>query len=125
MRKLLIADDEPGVRRLVRMTLESESYEILEACDGAEALAMAREHKPALVFLDVMMPEMSGVEVCEELKSDPATSSITIIMLTAKAQEADRETGSGAGADDYFTKPFSPLALLTKVDEVLNSRKPT
>lgn len=120
--KLLIADDEPGVRRLVRMTLESESYEILEASDGAEALALVREHKPALVFLDVMMPEMSGVEVCAQLKSDPETSQITIIMLTAKAQEADREAGTGAGADDYFTKPFSPLALLTKVDEVLNPK---
>lgn len=118
----MIADDEPGVRRLVRMTLESESYEILEASDGAEALALVREHKPALVFLDVMMPEMSGVEVCAQLKSDPETSQITIIMLTAKAQEADREAGAGAGADDYFTKPFSPLALLTKVDEVLNPK---
>lgn len=119
MRKLLIADDEEGVRRLVRMTLESEDYEIIEAADGADALDRAREQKPELVFLDVMMPEMSGVEVCKELKSDPGTSGITVIMLSAKAQEADREAGMEAGADDYFTKPFSPLALLTKVDQVL------
>lgn len=119
MRKLLIADDEDGVRRLVRMTLESEDYDIIEAADGAEALECARAHKPELMFLDVMMPEMSGVEVCKELKSDPATSGITVIMLSAKAQEADRDAGLEAGADDYFTKPFSPLALLSKVDEVL------
>lgn len=123
MRKLLIADDEQGVRRLVRMTLESESYEIVEARDGAEALALAREHKPELMFLDVMMPEMSGVEVCETLKSEPDTAGITIIMLSAKAQDTDRDAGNAAGADDYFTKPFSPVALLTKVDEVLNSRR--
>lgn len=123
MRKLLIADDEPGVRRLVRMTLESESYDIVEASDGAEALALAREHRPELMFLDVMMPEMSGVEVCQKLKSEPDTADITIIMLSAKAQEVDREAGNAAGADDYFTKPFSPVALLTKVDEVLNPRR--
>lgn len=122
MRKLLIADDEPGIRRLVRMTLESENYEIVEAADGAEALAQAREHKPQLMFLDVMMPEMSGVEVCSALKSDPETADITIIMLSAKAQDADREAGRAAGADDYFTKPFSPIALLSKVDEVLEER---
>lgn len=125
MRKLLIADDEPGIRRLVRMTLESEDYDIVEAADGAEALARAREHKPALMFLDVMMPEMSGVEVCSALKSDPETAHITIIMLSAKAQDGDRAVGREAGADDYFTKPFSPIALLTKVDEVLEQVNPS
>ncbi len=118
MKKLLIADDEDGIRSLVRMTLEADSYEILEARDGEEALALAREHRPDLILLDVMMPGASGVEVCRALKSDASTSGITIIMLTAQAQEEDREEGVAAGADDYFTKPFSPVGLLYKVEEV-------
>ena len=121
MRKLLIADDEEGVRSLVRMTLEADAYEILEARDGDEALAIAREHQPELVFLDVMMPGSSGVEVCRALKSDTETSGMTIIMLTAQAQERDREDGLAAGADDYFTKPFSPVTLLTKVEQVFGA----
>lgn len=118
MKKLLIADDEDGVRSLVRMTLESDSREILEARDAKEALAVAREHRPDLMFLDVMMPGFSGFDVCKALKADPKTAGITIIMLTAQAQERDREDGLAAGADDYFTKPFSPVGLLTKVEEV-------
>ncbi len=116
MRKLLIVDDEEGVRSLVRMTLESDKYEILEARRGDEALKLVREHLPDLVLLDVMLPDTSGVEVCRELKSDPGTSQVTIVMLTAKAQNADLEDAEGAGADGYFTKPFSPVALLRRVD---------
>lgn len=118
MRKLLIADDEEGIRSLVRMTLEADSYEILEARDSDEALALAQEHRPDLMFLDVMMPGDSGFEICRKLKADPSTAEITIIMLTAQAQERDREEGVAAGADDYFTKPFSPVGLLYKVEEV-------
>ena len=119
MRTLLVADDEDGVRALVRMTLEGESLEILEAADGEQAVAMAREHHPDVVLLDVMMPGRSGFDVCRDLKADPSTAGITIILLTARAQTADREEGQAAGADDYFTKPFSPIALLRKVDDVL------
>jgi DNA-binding response OmpR family regulator len=118
LRKLLIADDEEGVRSLVRMTLEADGYEILEARDADEALTVARDQRPDLMFLDVMMPGFSGFEVCRALKADPGTSGITIIMLTAQAQEQDREDGLAAGADDYFTKPFSPVGLLTKVEQV-------
>lgn len=121
MRKLLIADDEDGVRSLVRMTLEADAYEILEARDGDEALAIAREHQPELVFLDVMMPGSSGFEVCRALKSDAGTSGMTIIMLTAQAQEQDREDGLAAGADDYLTKPFSPVKLLSTVEQVFGA----
>jgi DNA-binding response OmpR family regulator len=121
--KLLIADDEAGVRALVRMTLEVDSFDILEARDGREALNMAREHHPDIVFLDVSMPHLSGVEVCRQLKDDEATASIPIVMLTAMAQDADREDGLAAGADDYFTKPFSPVSLLTKVTEILGERR--
>lgn len=119
MRKLLIADDEEGVRSLVRMTLESDAYEILEASDGEQALALAREHHPGLVLLDVVMPGLSGIEVCRALKGDPATATIAVVMLTAKAQASERAAGRAAGADDYFTKPFSPKALLSKVEEML------
>lgn len=119
MRKLLIADDEEGVRSLVRMTLESDAYEILEASDGEQALALAREHHPGLVLLDVVMPGLSGIEVCRALKEDPATATIAVVMLTAKAQASERAAGRAAGADDYFTKPFSPKALLSKVEEML------
>ena len=117
--KLLIADDEAGIRSLVKMTLVSESYEILEAKDGPEALAMARKHLPRMMLLDVMMPGMTGFEVCRAIKSDPITKDITVVMLTARAQDSDHAEGSDAGADGYFTKPFSPLALLRKVDEIL------
>ncbi len=117
MKKLLIADDEDGVRSLVRMTLSAEPYEILEAIDGDQALDLARSERPDLMFLDVMMPGLSGVDVCRALKADPRTASITIIMLTAKAQDGDRDQGLRAGADDYFTKPFSPVGLLHKVEE--------
>ncbi len=112
MRKLLIADDEEGVRSLVRMTLNVDSYEILEARDGNEALEVARRERPDIVLLDVMMPGQSGIEVCRALKADRATSATSIILLTAKAQDEDREEGLAAGADDYFTKPFSPLGLI-------------
>ena len=120
MKKILLVDDEPAVRRLVMATLADESrYQILEAGNGAQALALARAERPALVLLDVNMPEMDGFEVCRALKSDAATRTIVVVMLTAMAQPADRERGLAAGADGFFTKPFSPLALLEKVEEVL------
>jgi DNA-binding response OmpR family regulator len=123
MRKLLIADDEDGVRSLVKMTLQVDPYEILEARNGDEALAMAREHRPDLMFLDVMMPGPSGIDVCRSLKEDPRTANMTIVLLTAKVQIRDREEGMAAGADDYFTKPFSPVGLLSKVEEVFRERE--
>lgn len=122
MRKLLMADDEEGIRSLIRMTLESNSYEIIEASNGTEALSLAREHHPELLLLDVAMPGMSGFDVCRALKEDPETASMKIIMLTARAQDSDISEGEGSGADDYFTKPFSPVALLRKVDEVFATR---
>jgi DNA-binding response OmpR family regulator len=125
MRKLLIADDETGIRSLVRMTLAREQYEIFEAADGEEALALARQHHPELVLLDVMMPGLTGFEVCRALKDDPDTAQATVVMLSAKSQDADREEGLSSGADDYFTKPFSPLALLRKIDEVYEREEAT
>jgi CheY-like chemotaxis protein len=122
MRRLLIADDESGIRRLVRMTLENEAYEILEASDGYEALAVARGHSPALMLLDINMPRRSGIDVCRTLKKDPATRDIAIVMLTANALVSEHEEALAAGADDYFTKPFSPVALLRKVDDVFEGQ---
>ena len=119
MTKLLIADDEAGIRSLVRITLKSDAYEILEAADGKQALALALEHHPTLALLDVMMPHLSGFEVCRALKTDPATARTAVVMLTARASDADMEEGQAAGADEYLTKPFSPQALLRKVDEML------
>ncbi|HZA61007.1 MAG TPA: response regulator [Actinomycetota bacterium] len=121
MKKLLIADDEEGVRALVRMTLDTGRYMILEAADGDEALEIGRTEQPQLVLLDIEMPGRSGLEVCRTLKSEDATSGATILMLTARAQQADIEAGRSAGADGYFTKPFSPFDLMSKVDEVLGA----
>jgi two-component system, OmpR family, phosphate regulon response regulator PhoB len=119
LKKLLIADDELGIRRLVRMTLESDQYEIIEAADAQEALGMARAHRPELVLLDVMMPKGTGFDVCRALKQDPETKDITVVMLTARSQKSDVAEGEVAGADDYFTKPFSPVNLVRKVDQIL------
>ncbi|MDA0262999.1 MAG: response regulator [Chloroflexi bacterium] len=119
-RKIMLADDEEGVLALVAATLEDpERYELILVDNGDDALHTARAEMPDLLFLDVMMPYKDGVEVCRLLKNDPATASMKIVMLTAMSQSVDRTAASLAGADDYFTKPFSPTALLEKVDEVL------
>ncbi len=122
--RLLIADDEPSVRALVHLTLEGEDDTILEAADGVEALEVARAWTPDLILLDIMMPRLDGVEVCRRLKSDPSTSGMVIVMLTAQAQERDRDRGYQAGADGYLTKPFSPLALLDMVERVRERKEP-
>jgi CheY-like chemotaxis protein len=119
LKKLLIVDDEDGVRALVRMTLDNGLYEIIEASDGLEALDLAKEHHPDLVLLDVMLPDLSGMDVCRKIKDDPDLASTTVVMLTARAQTADLGDAEGAGADGYFTKPFSPIALTRKVESIL------
>jgi DNA-binding response OmpR family regulator len=119
MAKVLIADDEPNMRELVRVTLETGRFEIFEAEDGDQALVLALRERPDLVFLDWTMPGLAGIEVCERLRADPATVDAKIVMLTARAQAVDRSAALKAGADDYITKPFSPIRLLEKVREVL------
>jgi len=118
-RKILLVDDDDMVRELVAATLKGGAYQLLQAADGGRGLALARETKPDLIFLDVNMPVMDGVTVCETLTADPATQDIAVVMLTALGQEVDKERARRAGANGYFTKPFSPLSLLRKVDEVL------
>ena len=119
MRTVLIADDEPSMRLLVHATIESEDYNVIEAVDGAEAWAMIKQHKPSLVLLDVQMPGQTGLDVLHLVKTDPDLVATRVILLTSKAQESDVEKGLIAGADFYLTKPFSPLDLLTRVDEAL------
>ena len=120
MKTILIVDDKAEVRELVEVTLRVGDYRILQADNGDQAVEIAQAERPDLMLLDVMMPGgMDGFEVCERLKSDPATQGITIIMLTAKGQQVDKERGSQVKADGYYTKPFSPLELLQKVEDVL------
>lgn len=123
-RKILLVDDDDMVRELVAATLKGGAYQLLQAADGGKGLALAREAKPDLIFLDVNMPVMDGVSVCEALKADPDTKGISVIMLTALGQDIDKERARKAGANGYFTKPFSPLSLLRKVDEVLGETSP-
>jgi CheY-like chemotaxis protein len=118
-RTVLIADDESSIRLLVHATIESDDYTVVEAADGAQAWALAQELKPSLVLLDVQMPGQSGLEVLRSIKADPGLQATRVILLTSKAQERDIEVGLIAGADFYLTKPFSPLDLLTRVEEAL------
>ena len=117
--KILIADDEPEAVELVAFNLKQAGYEVVTAADGEEALKKAKAQLPALLVLDVMMPELDGLEVCRMLRRDPATAAIPIIMLTAKAAEIDRVLGLELGADDYLTKPFSPRELVLRVKKIL------
>lgn len=122
--KILVVDDEPEAVELVEFNLKGAGYEVSTAGDGAEALNKARRIQPNLVILDVMMPEIDGMEVCKLLRRDPATSTIPIIMLTAKASEVDRVLGLELGADDYVVKPFSPRELVLRVKKILERGKP-
>jgi DNA-binding response OmpR family regulator len=117
--RVLVVDDEPFICRSLSFVLRKEKFEVFEARNGEEALAAIREHRPQLVFLDVMMPKINGFEVTQRVKADPELKDTKIILLTAKGQDADRETGVGMGADDYLTKPFSPSKILHRVREIL------
>ena len=110
-KKLLICDDEPYIRMLLEQTLEDledEDVEIFVACNGQEGYDLIVQERPQLVFLDVMMPKMSGFEVCSKVKQQPELKDIHIVLLTAKGQEADKEKGLSLGANEYITKPFDP-----------------
>jgi len=117
--KILVADDEPDVLALLAANLRSAGFSVFTADDGPSALNIMRERTPNLLVLDLMLPGMSGLEVCRSLKANPATARIPIIMLTAKAEEVDRIVGLELGADDYITKPFSPRELVLRIKNVL------
>ena len=120
MKKILIVDDQIEVRELVEVTMRVGDYQILQAKSGEEAIEIVKSEKPDLIIMDVMMPGgMDGLEATRILKKAPETKNCKIIMLTAKGQQTDRERGMEAGADDFFTKPFSPLELIKKVEEYL------
>ena len=116
---VLVCDDEPVLRMLVRATLDDGRYTIVEACDGEQALERVRADHPDVILLDMMMPGRSGSEVLLELRRNPETAATPVIMLTARAQAADREAMDLAGATHYLTKPFSPVGLAALVEEVL------
>jgi two-component system phosphate regulon response regulator PhoB len=119
MAKILIAEDDAALRSLIALTLDSGGTRVVEAEDGTTALEVARREAPDLIFLDWSMPGRSGVEVCRELRDDPRTAAAKVVMVTARTDERDRQAGLDAGADDYITKPFSPVQLLDKANEVL------
>lgn len=117
--RVLIVDDDPLIRGVVRAVLEDASYDLDEAADGEEALRVAIKHPPDVVLLDVMMPGLNGYEVAAALKEDRRLKEAVVVMLTAKSSAEDRRRGMEAGADAYFTKPFSPLELLSTLSGVL------
>jgi two-component system, OmpR family, phosphate regulon response regulator PhoB len=122
--KILVVDDEPDMQELMAVNLRAAGYTVLLAAGGREALLQAREAAPHLVLLDVMLPELDGLEVCKSLRQDPSTASIPILMLTARGTELDRVLGLELGADDYVTKPFSVRELMLRVKNLLR-RKPS
>lgn len=122
--RVLIVEDEPDIRELVVHHLKREGYQVSAAASGEEALRQVRATPPDLVLLDLMMPDMDGLEVCRRLRQDPATAALPIVMLTAKGDEVDRVLGLEIGADDYVVKPFSPKELLARVKAVLRRSRP-
>ena len=119
MTTVLIVDDEPNIVQLVRITLEDSRVQVLEAADGTTALDRAAAFRPDLVLLDIDLPDVSGLEVCRRLKEDAELAKMKIVMLTAAAQRDDIARGLAAGADEYLTKPFSPVRLLSLVEQLM------
>lgn len=120
---ILVVEDDEDILELVAYNLDKEGYRVVRAMTGEEALACVDREAPHLVVLDLMLPELDGLEVCRRLKREDETSAIPIIMLTAKGEESDIITGLESGADDYITKPFSPRVLVARVRAVLRGRR--
>ncbi len=120
--QILVVEDEQQIAELLRYNLAKEGYEVLVAHKGREALRLLRRHKPDLVLLDLMLPDLDGLEVCRQIRRDPATEGLSIVMLTARGEEADIVVGLELGADDYVTKPFSPRVLLARIRAVLRRK---
>jgi DNA-binding response OmpR family regulator len=119
MAKVLVVDDEEGIRVLCRVNLELEGYEVIEAADGETALELARRKRPDLIFLDIMMPRMDGWDVLAELKADARTAHIPVVMLTARTSEEDQLRAWGAGVMEYLAKPFNPQRLVEWAERAL------
>ena len=121
---VLIVEDEPGIAEMLKYNLEKDGFRAAVAGNGEEALLMAEEQAPHLILLDWMLPHLSGLEVCRQLRRAPKSKDIPIIMLTARGEESDRVRGLNSGADDYIVKPFSPAELLARVRAVLRRTSP-
>jgi len=121
---ILVIDDEKDLIELVRYNLEKDGFDVIAATDGQSGLDVVKKHRPDLVVLDLMMPGVDGLQICKQLRADPRTYRIPVIMLTAKATEADRIVGLELGADDYITKPFSPREVVARVKAVLRRSAP-
>jgi CheY-like chemotaxis protein len=120
MKKILIVEDQPNIRKLVTMTLEFGEYELFEAEDGGAGMQAMERVRPDLVLLDVMMPgDLDGYQVCQRIKSRPELRGTVVVLLTARGQKEDLDTGRRAGCDAYLVKPFSPLELIDTVDRLL------
>lgn len=123
--RILLIEDDPSLTELIRYNLEQEGFEVATSGDGEEGLLMAEESPPDLILLDWMLPNLSGIEICRRLRRNAATANLPVIMLTARAEEADRIRGLDTGADDYVTKPFSPRELLARIFAVLRRIRPS
>lgn len=121
-RKVLIVDDEPYILRALMYLLHREGYDVEIAADGAEGLARAQTARPTVVFLDMMMPRLNGLQVVEQMRQDPALADTYVIMLTARGQTVDRDAGLAAGANEYLTKPFSPRDLVQRLERIFAAR---
>ncbi|HEV2205391.1 MAG TPA: response regulator [Candidatus Acidoferrales bacterium] len=124
MKRVLLVEDDRDIVELVRYNLEKEGYQFLSAGDGATGLAQVRKTPPDLLILDLMLPKLSGLEICKEIRKDVNLNRLPILMLTAKGEEADRIVGLELGADDYVTKPFSPRELAARVKALLRRSEP-
>lgn len=121
---ILSVEDTAGIRRLIRMTLEYMGFHVLEAADGAEGLAMARQHRPDLVLMDVRMPGITGLSACETMRADPMLRNIPVVMLSSADHQADIDAGMASGAKAYLVKPFQPVELIELVTRLIEESDP-
>jgi two-component system alkaline phosphatase synthesis response regulator PhoP len=122
-KKILVIEDDPATLRLIDYSLRHEGYQVLTALNGLEGLRKVHDEKPDLLVLDVMLPGMDGFEICHSLRSEPDTAQLPILMLSAKAQEIDKDTGLKVGADDYLAKPADPSEIVSRIESLLASKK--
>jgi DNA-binding response OmpR family regulator len=120
--KVLVIEDDPATTRLVDYSLRHHGYQVITAANGLEGIRKAQNEAPDLVILDVMLPGMDGFEICNRLRTNPATCKIKILMFSAKTQDADRQTGMKVGADDYLTKPAAPAEIVARVEKLLTQK---
>src|SRR5436309_1190596 len=124
MKRILIIEDDRDIIELVRYNLVNEGFQVTAASDGTAGLASVKKSPPDILLLDLMLPRISGLEICKEIRRDSALNRLPILMLTARGEEADRVVGLEMGADDYVTKPFSPRELLARVKALLRRAEP-